>query len=195
MVIRGGGRTATGVSPAAIHNVGNQRRKLRAQGHAAWACKPSVRSPGRVKAYTGSTLDQEGRGAGVATVMVVDDNPTMAEMLSMALNIFGHNALTALSGEEALARIPFEAPDVVFLDLTMPGLDGYETLRRLRALPAGGDVPVFVITAAAEADLEERVQLAGASGLLRKPIHMETLADVVESSRRVLSRERQRPAA
>lgn len=131
----------------------------------------------------------------MATVMVVDDNPTMAEMLSMALNIFGHNALTALSGEEALARIPFEAPDVVFLDLTMPGLDGYETLRRLRALPVGGDVPVFVITAAAEADLEERVQLAGASGLLRKPIHMETLADVVESSRRVLSRERQRPAA
>lgn len=127
--------------------------------------------------------------------MVVDDNPIMAEMLSMALNIFGHNALTALSGEEALARIPFEAPDLVFLDLTMPGIDGYETLRRLRALPAGGDVPVFVITAAAEADLEERVLLAGASGLLRKPIHMETLADVVECSARVLSMERQRPAA
>jgi CheY-like chemotaxis protein len=131
----------------------------------------------------------------VATVMVVDDNPTMVEMLSMALNIFGHNALTAYSGEEALERIPFEAPEVVFLDLTMPGIDGYETLRRLRAMPAGGDVPVFVITAAAEADLEERVLLAGASGLLRKPIHMETLADVVESSARVLRTERQRPAA
>jgi CheY-like chemotaxis protein len=127
--------------------------------------------------------------------MVVDDNPTMAEMLSMALNIFGHNALTAYSGEEALERIPFEAPEVVFLDLTMPGIDGYETLRRLRAMPAGGAVPVFVITAAAEADLEERVLLAGASGLLRKPIHMETLADVVESSARVLRMERRRPAA
>ena len=131
----------------------------------------------------------------MATVMVVDDNPTMVEMLSMALNIFGHDALTAFSGEEALERIPIEAPELVFLDLTMPGIDGYETLRRLRALPTGGDVPVFVITAAAEADLEERVLLAGASGLLRKPIHMETLADVVESSARLLRMERQRPAA
>ena len=131
----------------------------------------------------------------MATVMVVDDNPTMVEMLSMALNIFGHNVLTAYSGEEALQRIPSEGPDLVFLDLTMPGIDGYETLRCLRAMPAGGEVPVFVITAAAEADLEERVLLAGASGLLRKPIQMETLADVVEGSARVLRMEQQRPAA
>lgn len=127
--------------------------------------------------------------------MVVDDNPTMVEMLSMALNIFGHNALTAYSGEEALERIPSEAPEVVFLDLTMPGIDGYETLRRLRAMPAGADVPVFVITAAAEADLEERVLLAGANGLLRKPIQMETLADVVEQASRLARVDRQRPAA
>jgi len=131
----------------------------------------------------------------VATVMIVDDNPTMVEMLSMALNIFGHNALAAYSGEEALKRIPSEAPEVVFMDLTMPGIDGYETLRRLRALPRGGDVPVFVITAAAEADLEERVLLAGANGLLRKPLQMETLADVVENSSRVLYVGRERPAA
>lgn len=127
--------------------------------------------------------------------MVVDDNPTMVEMLSMALNIFGHNALTAYSGEEALERIPSEAPEVVFLDLTMPGIDGYETLRRLRAMPAGADVPVFVITAAAEADLEERVLLAGANGLLRKPIQMETLADVVEQASRLVCVDRERPAA
>lgn len=127
--------------------------------------------------------------------MVVDDNPTMVEMLSMALNIFGHNALTAYSGEEALARIPAEAPDLILLDLTMPGIDGYETLRRLRALPAGRHVPAYVITAAAELDLEERVLLAGASGLLRKPIQMETLADLVEGAARAHGLEQRRPAA
>ena len=131
----------------------------------------------------------------MATVMVVDDNPTMVEMLSIALNIFGHNALTAYSGEEALERIPSEAPDLVLLDLTMPGIDGYETLRRLRAIPDGQDLPVFVITAAAEMDLEQHVLLAGASGLLRKPIQMETLADLVESSARSARMERHRPAA
>ena len=97
----------------------------------------------------------------MATVMIVDDNPTMVEMLSMALNIFGHNALAAYSGEEALERIPEADLDLVLLDLTMPGMDGYETLRRLRSRPDTKALPVYVITAAAELDLEENILLAG----------------------------------
>lgn len=131
----------------------------------------------------------------MATVMVVDDNPTMVEMLSMALNLFGHNALAVYSGEEALERIPADLPDVILLDLTMPGIDGYETLRRLRAMPVGNTLPVYVITAAAELDLEERVLLAGGTGLLRKPIQMETLADIVDSCTRAELPELQRSAA
>ena len=128
--------------------------------------------------------------------MVVDDNPTMVEMISMALNIFGHNALAAYSGEEALQRISEDDPDLILLDLTMPGIDGYETLRRLRACPETEGLPVYVITAAAELDLEERIHLAGGTGLLRKPIQMETLADLVEShSRAVLIEQSQRSAA
>ena len=131
----------------------------------------------------------------MATVMVVDDNPTMVEMLSMALNLFGHNALAVYSGEEALERIPADLPDVILLDLTMPGIDGYETLRRMRAMPVANTLPVFVITAAAELDLEERVLLAGGTGLLRKPIQMETLADIVDSCTRAELLELQRSAA
>lgn len=116
--------------------------------------------------------------------MIVDDNPTMVEMLSMALNLFGHNALAAYSGEEALERIPKADLDLVLLDLTMPGMDGYETLRRLRSRPDTEGLPVYVITAAAELDLEENIRLAGGTGLLRKPIQMETLADLVESNAR-----------
>jgi CheY-like chemotaxis protein len=128
--------------------------------------------------------------------MVVDDNPMMVEMISMALNIFGHNALAAYSGEEALQRISEDDPDLILLDLTMPGIDGYETLRRLRACPETEGLPVYVITAAAELDLEERIHLAGGTGLLRKPIQMETLADLVEShSRAVLIEQSQRSAA
>jgi CheY-like chemotaxis protein len=120
----------------------------------------------------------------MATVMIVDDNPTMVEMLSMALTIFGHNALAAYSGEEALELIPKADLDLVLLDLTMPGIDGYETLRRLRSRPETEGLPVYVITAAAELDLEENIRLAGGTGLLRKPIQMETLADLVESNAR-----------
>jgi two-component system response regulator QseB len=132
----------------------------------------------------------------MATVMIVDDNPTMVEMLSMALNIFGHNALAAYSGEEALERIPGADLDLVLLDLTMPGIDGYETLRRLRSRPDTEGLPVYVITAAAELDLEERIHLAGGTGLLRKPIQMETLADLVEAySRAEVAGASQRSAA
>jgi two-component system response regulator QseB len=132
----------------------------------------------------------------MATVMIVDDNPTMVEMLSMALNIFGHNALAAYSGEEALERIPGSDLDLVLLDLTMPGIDGYETLRRLRSRPDTEGLPVYVITAAAELDLEERIHLAGGTGLLRKPIQMETLADLVEAySRAEVAGASQRSAA
>lgn len=132
----------------------------------------------------------------MATVMIVDDNPTMVEMLSMALNIFGHNVLAAYSGEEALEQIPKANLDLVLLDLTMPGIDGYETLRRLRALPETEGLPVYVITAAAELDLEENIRLAGGTGLLRKPIQMETLADLVEThSCAELIGVSQRPAA
>jgi two-component system NtrC family sensor kinase len=128
--------------------------------------------------------------------MVVDDNPTMVEMISMALNIFGHNALAAYSGEEALEQIQDDVPDLILLDLTMPGIDGYETLRRLRACPKTEQLPVYVITAAAELDLEERVLLAGGTGLLRKPIRMETLADLVETHARAeLFEHNQRTAA
>jgi CheY-like chemotaxis protein len=61
----------------------------------------------------------------------------------------------------------------------MPGLDGLETLRRLRAMPKGGDVPVVVVTAAPEIDLEERVLLAGGNATLRKPVGIEALLDTV----------------
>jgi CheY-like chemotaxis protein len=100
------------------------------------------------------------------------------------LNIFGHNALAAYSGEEALEQIPRTDIDLVLLDLTMPGMDGYETLRRLRARPAARDLPVYIITAAAELDLEERIRLSGGTGLLRKPIQMEALADLVDAHSR-----------
>jgi CheY-like chemotaxis protein len=178
-----------------VHSIMSFRRR-KGYGASRRTWKPSVRFCTDFRLYTESSQRAGRLGADVATVMVVDDNPTMVEMLSMALNIFGHNALAAYSGEEALERIPEHLPDLVLLDLTMPGIDGYETLRRLRACPETEELPVYVITAAAELDLEERVLLAGGTGLLHKPIQMETLADLVENhSRAELFEQEQRTAA
>ncbi len=112
-------------------------------------------------------------------VLVVDDNPTMVEMISTVLKIYGYEPQSALGGEQALGLVAQGCPELILLDLTMPDMDGLETLRRLRAMPEGEDVPVVVVTAAPELDLEERVLLAGGNATLHKPVGMETLVDAV----------------
>lgn len=94
----------------------------------------------------------------------------------MVVSSRGHLAFSAFSGEEALSAIERELPDVVLLDLKMPGIDGFETLNRLRRMPKGQGLPVLVITAQDEADLEARVAEAGGNGLLKKPVDVNLLA-------------------
>ncbi|GMR11436.1 MAG: hypothetical protein BMS9Abin28_2268 [Anaerolineae bacterium] len=116
----------------------------------------------------------------MARILIVDDNQAMVEALSIVVSARGHDALTALSGEEALNLVESEMPDVMLLDLTMPGIDGFETLDRLRTMPKGKDLPVLIITALDEEDLEGRVADAGGSALLRKPVDVNRLADQIE---------------
>lgn len=118
----------------------------------------------------------------MARILIVDDNQAMVEALSIVVSARGHDAMTALSGEEALSLVESEVPDVMLLDLTMPGLDGFETLDRLRTMPAGKDLPVLIITALDEEDLEGRVASAGGSALLRKPVDVNHLADQIEAA-------------
>jgi len=106
----------------------------------------------------------------------VDDNQAMVEALSMVVSARGHVALSAHSGEEALTVVANEVPDVVLLDLKMPGIDGFETLGRLRKMPQAQGLPVLIITAQDEADLESRVAAAGGNGLLKKPVDVNLLA-------------------
>ena len=115
----------------------------------------------------------------MARVLIVDDNETMAKMLSLAIESHGHETSVAHSGAEALDMVAAETHDVVLLDLMMPDMDGFETLRRLRALPLGRELPVIVVTAREEQGLEKRVALAGADGFLRKPVDTRTLGDLI----------------
>ncbi len=116
----------------------------------------------------------------MARVLVVDDERTTVEMLSKALSLFGHEALMALNGHQALAILAQERLDAVLLDLMMPGIDGYETLRRLRSMPQGDGLPVIVVTASQEVDLEERVRMAGGDATLRKPVDIGNLMNTIE---------------
>jgi CheY-like chemotaxis protein len=116
----------------------------------------------------------------VARVLIVDDEMATVEMLSKALGLIGHSPIPAYDGEGALDHLGRDWPDLVLLDLMMPGMDGYETLRRLRQLPRGAALPVLVVTASPDPDLDEKVAAAGGNGYLRKPVGLDKLAQAVE---------------
>ena len=120
-----------------------------------------------------------------ARVLVVDDTPQNVKLLADILGAKGFVAITAANGEEALAKLAAERPDIVLLDVMMPGLSGYDVCRRIRADPATALLPVVLVTSLDPH--EERVKgiEAGADDFLSKPIHQAELLARVRSLLRV----------
>src|ERR1700720_1478105 len=82
-----------------------------------------------------------------ATVLVVDDEPNNLEIIQGFLQLEGFHVVTASDGETALLALPGSRPDLVLLDVRMPGLDGFEVCRRIKESPATAFVPVVIVTA------------------------------------------------
>ena len=106
-------------------------------------------------------------------ILVVDDEPAIVRLIRAKLQADGYAVVTAESGESALESVERERPDLVVLDLMMPGMDGYETLRRIRM---SSQLPVMVLTArAGDADKLKGFQ-GGADDYLTKPFNPDELA-------------------
>ena len=106
-------------------------------------------------------------------VLVVDDEPAVRDAVGRALKLDGFDVQTAIDGRDAIRRLPDVRPDAVLLDVLMPGLDGLEVCRRLRA--TGNSVPVLMLTA--RDAVENRVEGldAGADDYVTKPFALEEL--------------------
>lgn len=102
------------------------------------------------------------------TVLVVDDVADARDVLARLLRMSGYKSITAEGGEAALTAVEEEAPDLVLLDLMMPGMDGVEVLRRLRANPRWHDLPVILFTALSEGKLLDEAGRLGVQDCILK---------------------------
>ena len=120
-----------------------------------------------------------------ARILVVDDTPANVKLLVDVLTAKGYRLSAAVNGEEALARIGAEVPDLVLLDIMMPGLSGYDVCRRLRADPATALLPVVLCTSLDPK--QERINgiEAGADDFIPKPINQQELFARVKSLLRI----------
>ena len=132
-----------------------------------------------------------------ARILVVDDTPQNVKLLADLLGVKGYAVTTASNGEEALAKVAAEPPDLVLLDVMMPGMSGYDVCRRLRSDPATTLLPVVLCTSLDPQ--QERINgiAAGADDFLGKPINQPELFARVQSLLRIkrLHDETQRQAA
>ena len=114
-------------------------------------------------------------------VLVVDDDVELVTMVEMVLNGAGYQVITAFEGREALNLVDKEMPDVILLDMKMPGMDGWGFAREYRSRYTSC-APVVVFTAADDA--RRRAEEIGAEGYLGKPFDIDDLIDVIEKAMR-----------
>ena len=119
-------------------------------------------------------------------VLLVDDDPVIVRLLEVNFRLEGFHVRTASNGEEALEKAAEERPDVVVLDVMMPGLDGWEVCARMREDPKMADIPVVFLSARARDDDRSHGYALGVVEYVTKPFDP---ADLIEVVRRHLAGE------
>ncbi len=112
-------------------------------------------------------------------ILLAEDQAMNRKLFREFLEVKGYKVVEARDGAEALALARAERPDLVLMDVQMPGMDGLEATRRIKADPATRHVPVLALTAM-DGD-EEQVFRAGCDGYLPKPVRIQTLLERVEA--------------
>ena len=131
-------------------------------------------------ANSGSAPADEPRGKG-ATVLLVEDEDPLRRVMKDLLEREGYTVAEARDGIQALDQVDRHAPDIIMLDLNLPGLDGYGVLAQLRSRPATRRIPIIVLTAKGDEDNEVRVFELGADDFLTKPFRARALSARLEA--------------
>ena len=114
-------------------------------------------------------------------ILVVEDNERNLKLLRDVLEYAGYDVRVARTAEDGITLAVSEPPDLVLMDLQLPGIDGMEALRRLRESPRTADIPVVAVTAQAMKQDRERALEVGFNGYIEKPISVRAFPDQVRS--------------
>ena len=112
-----------------------------------------------------------------ARVLIVEDNPLNLKLIRDVLEFQGFDVVTARSGEEGVEVASTSPPDLILMDLQLPGIGGHEALQRIHADPRSREVPVVAVTAFAMKEDIERAEAAGFAGYIAKPISVRALPE------------------
>ncbi len=116
-----------------------------------------------------------------AKILLVEDNEMNRDMLSRRLQRRGYEMLTAVDGESGLALARSDAPALVLMDMSLPGIDGWEATRQLKADAATRAIPIIALTAHAMAGDREKALAAGCDDFDIKPIDLDRLLGKIEA--------------
>jgi len=114
------------------------------------------------------------------TILIVDDNPVNMKLIRVLLAGEGYHVRTASDATEALGVLSEFRPGLILMDIQLPGIDGLELTRRLKAEPSTRDIPILGLTAYAMKGDEERILAAGCDGYIPKPINTRTLPNFIK---------------
>ncbi|MCL6562534.1 MAG: response regulator [Firmicutes bacterium] len=114
-------------------------------------------------------------------ILLVEDNEMNRDMLSRRLERRAYTVVVAIDGEQGVAMARAEAPDLILMDMSLPGLDGWEATSRIKADPATRSIPVIALTAHAMAGDRERAMAAGCDDYDTKPIELPRLLAKIQA--------------
>jgi len=113
-------------------------------------------------------------------ILVVEDNEVNISMILDALSIGGHQVIVARNGQEAIDLAVSEKPELIFMDMRMPVMDGLEATQRLRALPEFANTPIIALTATVGEDSKQKTLDAGCTDYLSKPVQISELLEILD---------------
>ncbi|HTO44689.1 MAG TPA: response regulator [Burkholderiales bacterium] len=114
-------------------------------------------------------------------ILLVEDNEMNRDMLSRRLQKQGYEVVLAVDGDEGLAKAQSENPALILMDMSLPGLDGWEATRRLKAAPDTQKIPIIALTAHAMTDDRDKALAAGCDDFDTKPVELQRLLSKMQA--------------